>query len=165
MHTTYTPDAQLFICVALRWAVFELHPFYGKVHWKIPKGPWHVQGKKFQYAYYMCTTYTPRRKFSFIFFSPRWAVFELWAKFVKSAPNALIICSRLNVAVCIYNIPLSPQISIRITLRWAVFGLRRFFLFLFLFFFFFEKRKDPRCLVCQFLFTSYQFDSKKSVVA
>ncbi len=30
MNTTYTAEAQIFICLALRWAVFEIRPFFGK---------------------------------------------------------------------------------------------------------------------------------------
>ncbi len=63
MHSPYTPDVQIFISFALRWAIFELHTFFGKVHRMTQKWPWwHVgiltltkrpQGQKYQHAFYI----------------------------------------------------------------------------------------------------------------
>ncbi len=53
MHVTYTPDAQIFICFALQWAVFESPPNFQKSALNGPKWPWHVQGQKYQHVCYI----------------------------------------------------------------------------------------------------------------
>ena len=82
MHVTYTPEAQIFVRFALRWAVFELRPYFRKSAPNDPKWPWHVQGQKYQHACYI----HPWAQI-FVRFALRWAVFELRANFRKSAPN------------------------------------------------------------------------------
>ena len=50
MHTTNTPDTQIFLRFAILWAVFELCIFF---QINTPSdSKWTVQGQKYQYAYY-----------------------------------------------------------------------------------------------------------------
>ncbi len=104
MHATYTPEDQIFIRFALRWAEFELHPnFEKKVHWMTPKWSWHVQDHRYMH---MLTTYTPRPKFSSVSFCDEPQVFELWPNIGKSAPNdpqITLTCSRLKAHICILH--------------------------------------------------------------
>ncbi len=51
MLATYTPEAQIFVHFALRWAVFELRPNFQEGELNDPKWPWHVQGQKYQQEY------------------------------------------------------------------------------------------------------------------
>ncbi len=82
MHATYTPEDQIFVPFALRWAVFELQPNIRKSAPNDPKWPWHVQGKKYQNACYI-QPWGP----NFRPFRSTISRFELWANFRKSAPN------------------------------------------------------------------------------
>ncbi len=51
MHATYTTEAQIFVCFALRGDVCRYCLIWGKVHRMTPKWPWHVKGQR--YTYYM----------------------------------------------------------------------------------------------------------------
>ena len=53
MRVTYTSVAQIFVCFALRWSVFELQPNFRKSAPNDPKGPWHVRSPKYQHACYI----------------------------------------------------------------------------------------------------------------
>ncbi len=105
-HITPPTHTQNFIYFALRWAVFELRPTFGKwTEW--PKWAWHVEGQKYPYGYY-----TPPRAHIFIHFALWWAVFKLRPNFGKSAPHypkMTLTCSRSKVPICILRVHKNPR--------------------------------------------------------
>ena len=122
MHVTYTPGAQIFVCFALWWAVFELRPNFWKSAPNDPKWPWHVQGQKYQYACYI-HPWGPNFRPCFTL---RQAVFELRATFRKSAPNDPKWHWHVQSHKYQQHVTYTPEakIFVRFALQWAVFDLR-----------------------------------------
>ncbi len=109
IHVIYTPEAQIFVHFALRWAVFELRPYFPKSAPNDPKWPWHVQGKKYQHACYI----QPRGP-NFRPFCSSTSRFWVMAQLLETCtkwPQMTLTCSRSKIPTCILHTTLRHKFS------------------------------------------------------
>ncbi len=107
-HACYIhPEAQIFVRLALRWALFELRPNFGKSAQNDPKWPWHVQGQKYKHVCYIHAWGPNFRPFRSTM-SPFWGTAQFSEKCTEW-PQMTLTCSRSKIPTCILQTPLRPK--------------------------------------------------------
>ena len=120
MHVTYSPEIEIFVRFALRWAVFELWPNFRKSAPNDPKWPWHLQGQNT----YTHATYTSETQiFILSLYDELFLIYgPIFGKVHQMTPNDLDIFKIKNTNMHVTYTP-EAQISVSFALRWAVFEL------------------------------------------
>ena len=113
VYATHTLEAQIFVRFALRWAVFELHPLFRKVHRMTPND---------------LDMFKVKGTLSFIslYNKPFSSYSPIWEKYTEWPLNAPDMFKIKNTNVHATYIP-ETQFFPLFILRWAIFELRPFF--------------------------------------
>ena len=106
MHAICTAEAQIFVRFTLR-AVFELRPYFWKNAPNDPKWPWHVQGQKYQNAYYIYPCWPNFRPFRSTI-SRFWVTTQFSEKCTEW-PQMTLTCSRSKIPTGMLHTPPRPK--------------------------------------------------------